>query len=443
MSRPLASAAGPLRGRCRVPGDKSISHRTALMPLLAAGPCRATGWLDSADTRASLAAVTALGARTSLAAGELRVDATGAAGPQGIEPLVIDCANSGTTARLLLGLLAGWLPADGPGVVLDGDASLRSRPMARVVDPLRRMGARLDWRGEPDRLPVLVRGAQIRGCDHVLPVASAQLKTALLLAGLRADGTTTVRGGGDSRDHTERLLRVMGVETVAGEGDLLRVAGGVPVTGFDASVPGDPSSAAFLLTAAALVPGSRFTVAGVGLGAGRIGFLDVLARAGAQVEVVRDESGVSGSEPVGDVAVSGGELRAFAIAGDEVPGLVDEIPVLAVLAAACPGRSVIIGAEELRHKESDRLSLVAHNLGLLGAQVEERPDGLVVTGGRPLCGGTPEAPVVHLTGGDHRLAMAMAVAALVVTGETALDDGECVAVSYPGFFEDLARAVAD
>lgn len=441
MSRPLTSAAGPLRGRCRVPGDKSVSHRVALLPLLAGGPCRATGWLESADTGASVAAVAALGARTSLEDGVLTVDASAAAGPVGDKPLFLDCANSGTTARLLLGLLAGWLPEDGPGVVLDGDASLRRRPMARVVDPLRAMGARLQWQGEDDRLPVLIRGARLAGRDHALPVASAQLKTALLLAGLHADGVTTVRGGRDSRDHTERLLRVMGLETATGRGDALRVSGGVPLAGFDVAVPGDPSSAAFLLTAAALVPDSRLTVAGVGLGGGRVGFLDVLARAGARVEVVRDESGAPGGEPRGDVTVTAGELRAFGITGDEVPGLVDEIPVLAVLAAACPGRTLITGAEELRHKESDRLALVARNLELLGVDVEERADGLVIAGGRPLRGGRPGSPVVHVTGGDHRLAMAMAVAALATDGETTLDDAECVAVSYPEFFEDLARVI--
>ena len=424
-----------------MPGDKSVSHRVTLLPLLAGAPCRATGWLSSDDTRASLAALAALGARQSLAGGVLEVDASGAAGPQGSEPLVLDCGNSGTTARLLLGLLAGWLPPDGPGVVLDGDASLRSRPMARVVDPLRAMGARLAWRGEPDRLPVLVRGARLRGLDHTLPVASAQLKTALLLAGLRAAGTTTVRGGGDSRDHTERLLRVMGVETATAEGDALRVNGGVPLAGFDVAVPGDPSSAAFLLTAAALVPGSRLTVTGVGLGGGRVGFLDVLARAGAKVEVARDETGTPGGEPRGDVTVSAGDLQAFSIGGAEVPGLLDEIPVLAVLAAACPGRTRITGAAELRHKESDRLALVARNLARLDVAVEEQADGLVITGGRPLQGGAAGRPLIHETGGDHRLAMAMAVAALVARGETTLDDAECVTVSYPGFFEDLARLV--
>lgn len=426
-----------------MPGDKSVSHRVALLPLLADGQCRAAGWLDSADTRASLAAVAALGARTVRANGRLEVDATAATGPQGGTPLLVDCANSGTTARLLLGLLAGWLPADGPGVVLDGDASLRARPMARVVDPLRAMGADLRWQGKPDRLPVLVCGASLTGRDHLLPVASAQLKTALLLAGLRAGGATTLRGGGSSRDHTERLLRVMGLETATGDGDELRVSGGAPLTGFDVTVPGDPSSAAFLLTAAAMVPGSRLAVRDVGLGAGRTGFLDVLARTGARVELERAAPEVPGGEPRGDVTVTAGELRPFRIEGDEVPGLVDEIPVLAVLAACCPGRTKITGAEELRHKESDRLALVARNLALLGVDVEERPDGLVIEGGAGLRGGETGRPVVHETGGDHRLAMAMAVAALVVAGESTLDDDECVAVSYPDFFADLARVVGE
>ena len=443
----LLRAAGPLAGDLRVPGDKSVSHRVTLLPLLAAGPCRATGWLDSADTRSSLAAVRALGATAGLQGDVLTVDPAGAPVPAlatGTSPLTLDCGNSGTTARLLLGLLSGWLPPTGPGVVLDGDASLRSRPMARVTEPLVKMGARIEWLGEPDRLPVRIRGAALAACDHVLPVASAQLKSALLLAGLRADGRTTVAGGGGSRDHTERLLRSMGVPVPTGPGDILAVDGGATPQPFDLPVPGDLSTAAFLLVAAALVPDSRVTVRGVGLGPGRTGVLEVLRRAGPEVTVVpvgepddvHEPDNIH--EPMGDVTVAAGDLRPFAIGADEVPGLVDELPALAVLSAACPGESVLTGAQELRLKESDRIALMVGGLSALGVDVNEQPDGWTIRGGAPLSGGTAEAPRLLATGGDHRVAMALAVAALTSSGHSTLDDGDCVAVSFPDFFATIA-----
>lgn len=438
----LLRATGPLAGDLRVPGDKSVSHRVTLMPLLAGGPCRATGWLDSEDTRASLAAVRALGAKAELRGDVLEVDAAGAPSADlrtPGDPIVLDCGNSGTTARLLLGLLAGWLPPDGAGVVLDGDASLRSRPMARVTEPLAAMGADIRWQGAPDRLPVLVRGAQLAGRDHVLPVASAQLKSALLLAGLRAGGRTTVRGGGGSRDHTERLLRNMGVAVPAGPGDVLAVDGGAVLAPFDLPVPGDLSTAAFLLVAAALVPGSRVTVRGVGLGPGRTGILDVLDRAGLQVDVVPAGPATDADEPMGDVTVVAGDLRPFDVGAQEVPGLVDELPALAVLATACPGTTVIGGAHELRHKESDRIALMARGLADLGADVKEEPDGWIITGGSTLRGGDEGAPTLLATGGDHRVAMALALAALVAEGHSMLDDRDCVAVSFPDFFATIAE----
>ena len=429
-----------MSGDLRVPGDKSVSHRVTLLPLLTDAPCRAAGWLDSADTRASLAAVRALGARADLDGDVLTVDpcpAPGAMLRTGDRPLDIDCGNSGTTARLLMGLLAGWLPPGGPGVVLDGDASLRGRPMARIAAPLVGMGARISWLGPPDRLPVRVEGASLQACDYDLPVASAQLKSALLLAGLRASGRSTVRGGGDSRDHTERLLRTMGVAVTVGPGDVLSVAGGAPVSAFDVKVPGDLSTAAFLLVAAVLVPGSRVTVRGVGLGPGRTGLLAVLGRAGAEVVVTAEAADDPTREPLGDITVARGALRPFDVGADEVPALVDELPALAVLAAICPGVSTVAGARELRHKESDRIALMARGLADLGADVTERPDGWVINGGRPLAGGRKGRPRVLATAGDHRVAMALALASLIADGETALDDNECVAVSFPHFFATL------
>lgn len=438
--RILPHATGPLTGSFAAPGDKSISHRAVLLALLADGPCRATGWLDCADTQSSLAAARALGATVSHDGDAVSI-APPAALPPG--PLLIDCGNSGTTARLLMGVLAGLLAAGGPAVTLTGDESLRRRPMARVVDPLRRMGADLRYAVQDGRLPVVVSGAALRGVAHELAVASAQVASALLLAGLGAEGRTIVRGAAGARDHTERLLRDLGVP-VGRDAVGSSVDGPCRLPAFSLVVPGDPSSAAFFQVAAALAPGSCVTSRGQSLNPTRVGALRVLERAGAIVAVEpAGKAGIAGGgEPRGDVEVRAGGLRAFMIDGAEMPSLVDEIPVLAVLATQCSGRSVISGAAELRVKESDRLALLARNLKRLGATVEERADGLVIDGPCSLRGGVIGAPLVFETAGDHRIAMAMAVATLCTNGETALDDEACVGVSFPGFFNVLDRLLA-
>lgn len=421
-------------GKVAVPGDKSISHRAALFGLIAAGPCRAAGWLDSEDTRASLAAVQALGAEVSLTSGVLEITP-----PQEplSESLTIDCGNSGTTARLLAGLLAGWLPAGSPRVVLEGDASLSRRPMGRVVEPLRAMGADITWLGEPGRLPIRIRGTELEGVDHHLKIASAQVKSALLLAGLFARGRTTVTGAGGSRDHTELLLNTMGV-SCGQDSESARpgVRGPVRPGRFDVRIPGDPSSAAFFQIAAVLVPGSEVTVKDQSINYTRTGALRVLRRAGAEVSIERP-NGEPGGELFGDVKVSGNLMKSFTITTSDLPALVDEIPILAVLATQVEGETLITGAAELRVKESDRLAVMANNLKRLGADVVERDDGLKINGPTPLVGGEKGRPVVLKTVGDHRVAMAMAMAALVTTGETVLDDDACVAVSYPYFFQTL------
>lgn len=432
----LPHAHGPLTGDVAVPGDKSISHRAALFGLIAGDRCRASGWLDSEDTRASLEAVRALGAAVSLNDGVLEVTPPPAP-PK--EEVTVDCGNSGTTARLLAGLLAGWLPVGGPGVVLTGDPSLSRRPMNRIVDPLRAMGADIGWMGEEGRLPLRVRGAGLQGRHHELKVASAQVKSALLLAGLFADGRTTVAGAEGSRDHTELLLTTMGVSCGDPTGsEAPGVQGPARLGAFDIRVPGDPSSAAFFQVAAALVPGSEILTTGLSLNFTRTGALRVLKRAGARVAIERP-SGPPGGEPLGDVRVVYNKLRPFTIDGPDIPALVDEIPVLAVLATQADGETVIRGAEELRVKESDRLAVMAGNLNRLGAKVTELPDGLKIDGPTPLVGGSADAPLVLTTAGDHRIAMAMAVAALVTKGETGLDDRACVAVSYPYFFQTLEK----
>ncbi len=432
--RILQRASAPLTGTVAVPGDKSISHRVALLALLADGPCQATGWLVSEDTLASLAAVAALGAVVERS-GE-RVTIT----PPPTKPaadLTIDCGNSGTTCRLLCGLLAGWLPT-GIEVTLTGDASLSSRPMNRVVDPLRTMGAELEFLAEPGCLPIRVTGAPLTGCHHDLAVPSAQVKSALLLAGLHATGTTTISGGGGSRDHTELLLQTMGVSsTPASPGPELAVSSSSCPSAFTVQVPGDPSTAAFFHVAAALIPGSDLLTTGLSLNNTRVGALRVLRQAGVAVSIERPH-GAPGGEPIGDVRIRQAPLRPFEITGPDVPGLVDEIPILAVMATGAAGESVITGAEELRVKESDRLAVMTENLRRLGADVIELPDGLRITGPTTLPGGTPEAPLMLTTAGDHRIAMAMAVAAAISKGNSTLDDFDCAAVSFPHFFDAFA-----
>ncbi len=469
MNRILRPAPAPLSGRVAVPGDKSISHRVAMLAPLAtperaaAAPAsqrgrpgglasRARGWLDAGDTRRTLDAVRALGAEARLEDGTLTIEpgrfppacgGAGGAAPGDAPPLLLDCGNSGTTARLLLGLLAGRR-AD---AVIDGDESLRARPFARVVEPLRALGADISWLSEPDRLPVRVRGRPLRGGACALPVASAQVKSALLLAGLTASAPLRLTGGGSTRDHTERLLRLMGARLRAqraGEGDeeegeALVISPGGPLAPFDVEVPGDFSSAAFIIAAALLVPGSAVTVEGVSLNPGRTGLLRALERMGARIEVSEDQRR-GGWEPRGEVAVRHAPLRAIGIAAPEAAGLIDELPLLALLAARAEGVSEIRGAAELRVKESDRIAASVALLRAFGAAVTELPDGWRIAGPQALRAPAAAAP----TAGDHRLAMTAAVAALAAApgGQTALDDDACVAISFPGFFELLQRLQA-
>jgi 3-phosphoshikimate 1-carboxyvinyltransferase len=355
--------------------------------------------------------------------------------------MTIDCGNSGTTARLLMGLLAGWLDPDGGTVTLTGDASLSSRPMNRVVRPLRAMGADITFIENEGRLPIRIRGAKLTAMHHELAVPSAQVKSALLLAGLFAEGRTTVDGAGGSRDHTELMLMQMGVSCEPKQGETgVGIDGPARPGGFDMRVPGDPSSAAFFQIAAAMLPGSQVTATGISLNHTRTGGLRTLKKAGAAVTIERPFGDPRG-ETAGDVVVAHNVLRPFVLEAKDIPSQVDEIPVLAVLATQCEGTTVIGGAEDLRVKESDRLALMAANLNQLGADVEEKTDGLVITGPTPLRGGTEEVPVVFETGDDHRIAMAMTVASLLNEGHSVLDNDACVAVSYPDFFKTLARLI--
>ncbi|MGB8930909.1 MAG: 3-phosphoshikimate 1-carboxyvinyltransferase [Anaeromyxobacteraceae bacterium] len=412
---------GPVRGSIAVPGDKSISHRSLLFGALAVGETRVTGLLDAEDVHSTRKAVERMGAVVRDEGGEVVVTP-----PETLrEPDdVIDCGNSGTSLRLLTGVLAGL-----PGLaVLTGDASLRRRPVRRVVEPLRRMGADLSARGGDRLPPVVVKGKQLKGYRHVLEVASAQVKSACLLAGLFADGDTTVVEPAQSRDHTERMLRGMGV-SLRVDGLAVTVSPGRP-KGTRVDVPGDISSGAFFLCAAAAVPGSKVTVRNLGVNPTRTGLLDVLRAMGAKVTLA-DERVVAG-EPRADVTVEAAGLRATEIKGALVPRLIDELPVIMVMATQAVGRTVIRDAKELRVKESDRLAAMGETLAAAGAKIELFEDGCAIDGPTPLRG----VPVQ--TRLDHRIAMSMAIAQLFTGGEAVeLDDVACVATSFPSFFRLL------
>jgi 3-phosphoshikimate 1-carboxyvinyltransferase len=420
----------PLRGQVRVPGDKSISHRAVLFSAMAQGTSHLTGVLDSADVRSSIDAVEALGASVEIiseggGALELQIAGWGGDGPAA-PAQAIECGNSGTTARLLMGILAGW----DRHVVLQGDESLSLRPMARVTEPLAEMGAVFETRG--GLLPVGVRGGFLRAGTHELRVASAQVKTAVLLAGLRADGRTVVTEPAPSRDHTERMLPAFGVP-VGRDPEACRawVDGPDYLKATDVTVPADPSSAAFLVAAALLVPDSDVVLPDVDINPTRTGFLRVVARMGASVSV--DLGEVMGGEPTATLRVRYSPvLHATTVTAEEVPSLIDEIPILAIVACAAEGTTRFEGVRELRVKESDRLEAIAEGLTALGCTVRAGDEWLEVQG--PCTFGAAAVD----SRGDHRLAMAYAVAALSARGVVTIDRFEAMEVSYPSFVADIA-----
>jgi 3-phosphoshikimate 1-carboxyvinyltransferase len=406
------------------PGDKSISHRALLLGALARGTSRVSGFLPAADCRATLRCLRALGVKIEEPdATTLIVHGQGLQGlrlPSG--PL--DCGGSGTTMRLLSGILAGQ-PFR---TTLTSNAQLRRRPMTRVATPLRQMGASVaDSEGHS---PLTIAGGLLTGIDYTLPVASAQVKSAILLAGLYADRPTTIREPGPARDHTERMLLAMGADLTV-DGPVMTLRPGRELRARDVTVPGDISSAAFPLAAAALLPGSEITLEGVGVNPTRTGALRVLGSMGADIRL--DNQRVNGGEPMADVWVRTGNLRATHIGGEMIPRLIDELPLLALVATQAQGTTVIRDAAELRVKESDRIANTAAELRKLGAEIEARPDGFVVRGPSALLGAEVDS---H---GDHRLAMTLAVAGLLAAGETRVRDAECIADSFPGFAEALRQ----
>ena len=422
-------AARGLHGTLRVPGDKSVSHRAALLGAVNDGPVRVSGFLRSADTLATLAAVRALGVTVEEAGSELVIHGSGWEGLS--EPSdVIDVRNAGTLMRLLPGLVAS-LPFL---CVLTGDASIRHRPMARVLGPLREMGATVAGRGHDSLPPVAIRGGALRGTRHQLAVASAQVKSCILLAGLRAQGETQVVEPGASRDHTERMIRYAGGRVEReGPSDGPGTVRLWPVERLkmdSLAVPGDFSSAAFFIVAALLIDDSLVTIENAGLNPTRTGLLTVLDRMGAAIEVEGTEA--SGPEPVGRVTARTSRLVATEVQAYEVANVIDELPLFLLAAAKAEGVSRLRGAAELRAKESDRLRAMSRLLQALGAEVVERPDGMDVIGDP---NGWRGGSIV--TEGDHRVAMVGAIAGAASRDGTRIDDVDCIAVSYPEFVRDL------
>ncbi len=434
-----ANPSDALQGDCRPPGDKSISHRALMLGAVCVGETDIAGLLEGEDVLATAAAMRALGAEVERGSDGLwRVRGRGIGGLAEPDD-VLDMGNSGTGARLLLGLLASH-PVT---AVLTGDASLRGRPMARVVDPLTAAGASFVTRAG-GRLPITVQGARAAmPLDYRLPVASAQVKSAVLLAGLNAPGQTRVIEPTATRDHTERMLGHFGAELAIEAGDagepVICLTGQPELTACSLRVPADPSSAAFPLVAALLLPGSKVRLAGVGINPCRIGLIDTLREMGADIrfENVRETSG----EPVADIVAVAGELRGIEVPAERAPSMIDEYPVLAMAAAVAEGRSVMRGLGELRVKESDRLAVVAEGLRICGVAVEEEPDTLIVEGcgGRPPGGGNKAIPT-HL---DHRIAMSFLVLGLASERPVSIDDSQPIETSFPGFVSLLRGLGAD
>jgi 3-phosphoshikimate 1-carboxyvinyltransferase len=420
--------SGPLRGTIVAPADKSLSHRAALLAAMSADPVRVTGYLDAADTNSTLEAVQALGSLVERRDGGLTIRGTGLRAATTTDG-AIDVGNAGTLMRLL----PGWLAGQPTGAwTLDGDESIRRRPVDRIAEPLRRMGASIEAR-EGRFAPFTVTGAPLEAIEYALPVASAQIKSCVLLAGLLATGETTVIEPAPSRDHTERLLLRCGV-TVTSEDGRICVCPQDELELRDLHIPGDPSSAAFHVAAALLVPGSRIVIEGMAANWTRIGFLRIVQRMGAVLVGELEPHGTppSPEEPVTELDVAAGSLTGTVVAADEVPLAIDELPLVALLGCFAEGETVVRGARELRVKETDRIATVVDGLRGLGADIEATDDGFVVQGTGGLRGGVMPA---H---GDHRLAMLGAVAGLASREGVEVDGMEAAAVSYPGFEADLA-----
>ena len=427
MSGTVAHVSSPsfLGGILPVPGDKSISHRALILNSMAGGEALVAGLPQGADVRSTMACLRGLGAEIEDGDGPDAVTVRGAGEGFREPPDILDAGNSGTSMRLLCGLLA----AQDFTTVLTGDASLRSRPMGRVVQPLQQMGARIMGRGNDTLAPLAVRGGGLKGIEYTMPVASAQVKTSIMLAGLSARGETVLHQPALSRDHTERMLTAMGADLEA-EGLSLVLRPG-PLRAVDLTIPGDISSAAFWLVAGLCHPNARVVVTGVGLNPSRTGVLDALQAMGAGAGLRLLRSRMEGGEPVADLAAESCSLKGTVVGGDIIPRIIDELPVLAMAACFAEGTTVIRDAAELRYKESDRIATMVEGLGRLGAQIRATEDGMVVEGTGHLTGAAVRS---H---GDHRVAMSLAVAGALAQGDTTIGGADAAAVSYPDFWQRL------
>lgn len=411
-----------LKGTLTVPGDKSISHRSIMFGAIAEGTTTVSGFLLGEDCLSTIDCFKKLGV-------DIQVDGTNVTvNSKGIdaweEPKeVLYTGNSGTTTRLMMGLLSGT----NLHTVMTGDASIGKRPMRRVADPLRQMGAKIAGRENGQYTPLAIQGTQLEAMDYTMPVASAQVKSAILLAGLRANGTTIVREKEVSRDHTERMLRQFGAKVDVVDG-VVSFEGGQKLTATHVNVPGDISSAAFFLVAGAIALKSEIVLENVGVNETRAGIIDVLQQMGANLEVKSDGEA---AEPTATLTIRTSQLQATTIEGAIIPTLIDEVPILALLATQANGKTIIRDAEELKVKETDRITAVVDELKKLGANIEATDDGMIIEGPTRLHGGKLR------TYGDHRIGMMAAVAALITDGAVEIDDAECIAVSYPTFFEHV------
>ena len=414
---------GPLRGELAVPGDKSISHRSVMFGALSEGITEAENFLTGADCLSTISCFRQMGISVEQNGTSVVVHGKGLHGltrPSGI----IDAGNSGTTVRLLSGILAGQ-PFDS---MITGDASIQKRPMKRVMTPLSQMGASITSVHENGCAPLQIKGSPLHGIHYLSPVASAQVKSCVLLAGLYADAPTSVTEPAISRNHSELMLRYFGAD-IQCEGTTSTVLPDPRLVGQKVNVPGDISSAAYFIAAALLVPGSEVLLKNVGINPTRDGMLRVVRAMGGDVTLINEST--DGAEPCADLLIRSSSLHATTIEGELIPTLIDELPVIAVLAAFAEGTTVIKDAAELKVKESDRIAVMAENLKRMGADVEPTDDGMVIHGGRPLHGATINPYL------DHRIAMSFAVAALAADGKTEIQDADCVKISYPGFYTDL------
>lgn len=419
-----------LLGEFCVPGDKSISHRAAILSGIASGRARISNFSPSADCLSTLSCLRALGVQIESEENSLVISGRGWEGLAESQD-VLDAGNSATTMRLLSGLLSSQPFLS----IISGDRSLRSRPMDRLIEPLRLMGAEVWGREHDSRAPLAIKGGQLHGIQYRLPIASAQVKSAILLAGLWAQGDTVIEEPMLSRDHTERMLQAMGAAVESQGLQIVLRPSAEPLRALDLNIPGDLSSAAFWLVAATIHPRARVKIVNVGINPKRSGIIEVLRAMGASIIV--ENQRLEGGELVADLSVESRPLHGADISGELVPKLIDEIPVLAVAASLSQGRTTIREAKELRVKETDRIATTVQELSKLGAEIEELPDGMVIQGRKRLQGTECHS---H---GDHRLAMALGIAALVAEGETLVHDAEAVTISYPGFWQDLERLSTD